>query len=228
MRAFYPAGAPQLAGFASPKSYAAHPVWKGSAREEITFAPMPKREAVKIWHDARRFESQTRGGGGKGCIHYNGKISRVGLMVLQALLFDFLNYKSGRLDPCYSSIAEKAGVSISSVYRSLVRLRDAGIINWVKRCSASYDDGRYILAQDSNAYGVAPPSQWKGYRRPPDPPPPDPGAWGASPPLPPVLSQAAALLAAGDNRQAQAIMESDPGDKLAAAVARFGRARRDA
>ena len=73
---------------------------------------MPKRQAVRLYHDARRFERQTRQPG-----RQDGALGRNGLAVLHALLFDFLNYASGRLDPSYARIAEKAA-SASAAWRA--------------------------------------------------------------------------------------------------------------
>lgn len=223
MRSFYTAAS--LPGFGAVKTYAAHPVYKGSTTADVKFASLPKREAVKLFHDIRRFERQTaitrRDAFGK--VSTQGRIGRMGLLVAHALIFDFLNYKSGRLDPSYHSIAEKACVSVRSVARALVRLRQAGILHWVQRCAGRMIDGHFTLEQETNAYGLAPAGQWRGYRPAPEPPPPDPASWGASPPMPGAVALAAAAIGAGDRRRAQALMECDPGDLLAAAIARLGR-----
>lgn len=217
MTAFHPGAAPLGSMFAR-TSYAAFPVWKDSTQADVKYAPMAKRDAVKIWHHARRFERSTRGGGGQGCARsVNGVISRVGLAVLQAFLFDFLNYRSGRLDPSYGSIAEKAGVSISSVYRSLVRLKAAGILNWIRRKSCSKIDGRYVVEQESNAYGICPPTQWRGYHAPPPAPPPD--SWGKPAPVGVV-----GYLPADPSGRIQEAANALP-DDLAAAVAKFHKRR---
>ncbi|HEY1747977.1 MAG TPA: hypothetical protein VGG11_14600 [Xanthobacteraceae bacterium] len=210
---------PALPGFAGPKTYAAWPVWRDSTTVDPKYQPMPKRQAVRLWHKARRFERQTRRPG-----RQDGAIGRNGLAVLQALLFDFLNYSSGRLDPSQAKIAEKACISARSVARGLVSLRAAGVLNWIRRCTQSWRDGRFCLEQDSNAYAVLPPSQWCGFYEPPEAPSPHPSSWGATPPLPPATELAASDLAAGSSREAAiAVLESDPGDKLAAALARLGR-----
>jgi hypothetical protein len=223
MQAFFPARGLQLPGFAQIKTYAAYPVWKNSSREEIKFAPLPKRQAVKIFHDARRFERQTAitrvDAFGKRSTQ--GKLGRMGILVLHSMLFDFLNYNSGRLDPSRQAIAASACISMRSVSRALVRLRDAGVLNWVRRCRGSFSDGRYLLEQDSNAYGVTPSSQWRGFWRPPEPPGPHPSAWGATPPGAPLAVQAIEAHRAGDKRQAAALLAADPGDWIAAAAARL-------
>ena len=52
------------------------------------------------------------------------------LQVLHALIFDFLNYASGRLDPSHAAIARKANVCERTVRNALNRLRDLGILSW--------------------------------------------------------------------------------------------------
>ena len=56
-------------------------------------------------------------------------------------------------------------------------------------------------------------------------PAPEPGTWGAHPPLPSALVQAAQDQGMGLSRGAVlTALASDPGDALAAALARMGRA----
>ena len=85
----------------------------------------------------------------------------------------------------------KAGVCVRTVATALQRLRELGILNWVRRCAESWRDGRFVLAQDTNAYGLLPESQWRGYRPPQEQPAPAPGTWGDPAPMPSVLAQAA-------------------------------------
>src|SRR5882672_4105358 len=96
---------PPLPGFAGPRTYATWPVWSHSTTKEVRFVPLPKKEAARRWHKARRFDRQTHTPGKHG-----GAIGRTGLQVLYVLLFDFLDHATGRLDPSYDRIAEKAGV----------------------------------------------------------------------------------------------------------------------
>src|SRR5271168_947137 len=103
-----------LPGFAPPKTYAAWPVWRDSTTAEVRFAPLPKKKAVRLYHKARQFERQTRQKGKQ-----DGALGRNGLAVLHAMLFDFINYATGRLDPAYSTIAHKACISIRSAARGL-------------------------------------------------------------------------------------------------------------
>ena len=84
---------------------------------------------------------------------------------------------------------------------------------------------RFCLKQDTNAYAVLPPSHWKGYREPEEPPAPERGTWGDHPPRPSALEQAVAASKDGDcHRAVIGILDSDPSDGLAGALARLGRA----
>jgi hypothetical protein len=203
----------------APKTYATWPVWHDSTTSEVKFQPMKKKEAVKLWHKARDFERQTRQPGKQ-----DGAIGSAGLKVLHSLLFDSLNYISGALYPSYATIAENAATSVSSVWRGLKKLKEAGVVNWLRRCREDYIDGRFTLTQESNAYAVLPSSQWNGFSEPPVAPPPEAGTWGDHPPLPGGLDLAATLIREGGSLTAQiAALESDDGNPLARALAGLGR-----
>ena len=212
-------GTPALPGFAMPKTYAAWPVWSDSTTKEIRFQPMPKRIATKLWHRARDFDRRTHIKGKHG-----GALGHTALQVLHSLIFDFLNYASGRLDPSHAAIARKANVCVRAVATALQTLRSLGLLNWVRRCAESREDGRFVLRQETNAYAILPDSQWRGYTPPPEPPAPHADTWGATPPLPSLMAQATVASAAGGGlRQMVGILDSDPTDELAATLARLGR-----
>ena len=116
--------------------------------------------------------------------------------------------------------APVGGVLVATA-RGWARLRELGVLAWVRRCAASMRDGRVVLEQQTNAYAVRPETQWRGYRPPQDPPGPAPGTWGDHPHLPSTLAQAAAERTLAGKVQ---LLGSDPGDALAAALARLGRA----
>jgi hypothetical protein len=209
-----------LPGFTGPNTYAAWPVWSDSTRTEVRFQPIPKKAATRLWHRARDFDRQTRRKDRHG-----GAVGHSALQVLHALVFDFLNFRSGRLDPSYAAIARKANVCERTVATAIQRLKGLGILNWVRRCAEAWRDGRFVLEQETNAYAVLPSSQWRGYREPPEAPRPAAGTWGDHPPLPSLLAQAAAERQAGGATQSViGILDSDPSDALAMALARLGRA----
>jgi hypothetical protein len=203
------------------KTFAPWPVWAGSTTEVVKTTPMPKKAAVKLWHRARDFDRQTRRAG-----HHGGAVGHAALQVLHALVFDFQNHTTGRLDPSYAAIARAANVCQRTVASALKRLKELRILNWVRRCAETRTDtGRFVLTQESNAYAVLPSSGWRGYREPPDPPPPAPGTWGDHPPLPDVVAQAAEERRQGGGMgSVLSILASDPTDALAAALARLGAA----
>lgn len=197
------------------------PVWRGSVRAEVKFTPMPRKVAVRLYHRAREWDRATHTPGRHG-----GAIGRTALAVLHSLIFDFMCYRTGRLDPSYEGIAKKAGVSRASVGRALVRLKALGILNWVRRCIGEMRNGRYVLAQERNAYAVQGEGLWRGYRALPEAPKvPEPGTWGEHPPLAGALTQAVQDQRMGLSRAAVlTALASDPGDSLAAALARMGQA----
>jgi hypothetical protein len=175
---------PPLPGFtALASTYAPWPVWSGSIANPVRFMPMAKKVAVRLWHRARDFDRGTHEPGRHG-----GAVGPTGLAVLHALIFDFLNHRTGRLDPSYAAIAAKAGVCVRTVATALARLRELGILKWVRRCAENWRDGRFVLEQQSNAYGLLPESQWRGYRPPPEAPEPE---WGRAPIMPSALVLAA-------------------------------------
>jgi hypothetical protein len=147
------------------------------------------------------------------------------MQVFYVLLFDFLDHNTGRLEPSYDAIAVKAGVCRRAVAAALQRLRALGLLHWQRRSREEPDaKGGYRQVQETNAYASLPPSQWRGYFEPPPPPAPHPDTWGAAPPLPDPLMQAAEELRHGQHRAALAELDADPGNPLAGALARLGRA----
>ena len=207
-------------GFGTPApTRAPYPCRKDSTSKPVKFMGMTRKDAARLWHQARRFECATRRFG-----RQDGAVTRNGLAVLHAFLFDFIHYATGRLMPSHATIARKAGISERSVRRGLVALKSAGIVNWLRRCIESVVDGRFTLQQDTNAYAVLPPSQWHGYRAPPPAPASAAGTWGDHPPLPDAITAACADMKAGASPSAiVAALAVDPGDGLANALARLGR-----
>ena len=203
------------------KTYSPWPVWSGSTTEVVKTAPMTKKAGARLWHRARAFDRQTRRAG-----HHGGAVGHAALQVLQSLIFDFQNFRTGRLDPSYAAIARAANVCQRTVATAIKRLKELGIIDWTRRCAETRTDtGQYVLTQQSNAYALMPSSGWLGYHEPPEPPGPAPGTWGACPALPCVLTQADAERRHGGGRASVlGILASDPGDALAAVLARIGAA----
>jgi hypothetical protein len=205
------------------KTYAPSPCWRDSTTKPVKWQHMTPAVAKEIYRQAEDFERQTRQPG-----HQDGAIGRNGLAVLRAMIFGFLNYKTGQLDPGYKAIAAKACISIRSVARGLAKLKLVGVLNWVRRCIPNFSTGVCVLEQDTNAYGILPASQWLGYRPSPRhtaPLRPERGTWGDHPSMPSPLEAASTeLREGGTGRGIIRELENDPGDTLAKALACFGRA----
>jgi hypothetical protein len=207
-----------LPGFPSLPSRAPWPIWRNSIAGPVRFMPITRKQAAKLWHKARRWDRETRQPGRHG-----GIIGRTALTTLYALLFDFLNHRTGRCDPSLDTIAAKAGCCRRAVVNALARLRELGLLAWQRRCEEDRDaEGRFRLRQRTNAYGLLPPSQWRGYRDP-EPPPPEPGTWGTPEPVLDPITAAVAEITSGQRSASLAALEADPGDRLAMALAAFGR-----
>jgi hypothetical protein len=139
-------------------------------------------------------------------------------------MFDFMNYASGRLDPSIKAIARKAGCCETATKNALRKLKDLGFLTWVRRASHAEDaNGGFLLRQETNAYTILPETCWRGYQEPPKPPL-EPWQWGATPPLPPTLERAALETQLGSAVSTIAVLEEDPKNPLALALARLGRA----
>jgi len=202
------------------KSFAAWPVWAQSTEKPVEFSPLPKKAAVKLWHRARDFDRQTHKPGQHG-----GAVGPSGLQVLHALLFDFLNFQTGRLDPSQKAIARQANLCPRAVCDALKRLRSLGILAWVRRCEARFENGRYVRRQQTNAYAVLPSTGWQGYVPPIEAPLPHPDVWGKAPVMPSVLDEAVReQRSGGDRRSVIRTLDLAPLGGIEAALSRLGRA----
>ena len=82
---------PPLPYLPLPQTYSPWPVWSDSTTQTVRFQPMPKKAAVRLWHRARDFDRGTHQPGRHG-----GAVGPTALQVLHALIFDFLNHRTGR------------------------------------------------------------------------------------------------------------------------------------
>jgi hypothetical protein len=214
---------PFMADLKKGTSYASWHVWSGSTTQDVKFVPLPRKVATRIYHKAVRWNAQ-----GKIAGRHGGLIGMPALEVLHTLIFGFLNYKTGRLDPGYDAIQRRTRLCRQTVARALARLKALGILHWQKRSRAAKDEyGRFILIQQTNAYGIRPPSQWNGYIDAEPPEPPHPSTWGATPPQPSLIEQAAMDWRDGDSMgSVLSRLSADPGDNLAARVASLFRSVR--
>lgn len=101
-------------------------------RREKVFGPGPRRKLdrnakVRIKTLARALTRPSAPGK-----HY-GIITAKFLAVLDALLWGFHNGESGRCDPSYKVIADKANCAPSTVGEAIKALELAGILSWANR-----------------------------------------------------------------------------------------------
>jgi hypothetical protein len=191
-----------------------------SKREPVPFRPISRTQAVRVYRRARSLDRRTHVKGRHG-----GRIGPTALAVLEVMIFGFLNWRTGRLDPSHDAIAAKAGVCSRSVRTALARLREAGVLNWLRRCHDAWSqDGRWTLIQDTNAYTVNDPDQWDVDGRPIAPPrPPHRDTW-AAPTMPDTIENALIeRRTTGDIRAMVRELAVDQDSKLAVALASLGR-----
>ena len=211
---------PHLPGIDSSKTYAAYPVWADSTTADLIWPTVVKDAVVRWYHRARAWNAAKQ-----AARRYGGTLGNSCLRVLESLIFDFQNYRTGRLDPSYKGIAAKTGLGRSTVAVALARLRDLRIIHWVRRCERHWKDGRFELRQRTNAYVLLPPSQWLGLDpQPAEAPLPETGTWGDHPPLPDVIGQAINERKRGASVDtALTVLEQDATNPVARATARLFR-----
>ena len=115
-------------------------------------------------HIAERLNARTRQPGQHG-----GCLKDSGLQLLRALLFQFLDCRTGRLDPSLDTLARATGHCRATIVAALRRLRQAGFVTWVQRVALVRIDGQLRPQQVTNGYAIgtghAPtgfmPSQWR-------------------------------------------------------------------
>jgi hypothetical protein len=191
------------------------PAWHDSVALPVIFQPITRKRAAAIWRKARRLDLRTNRKAKHG-----GIVGRSALTVLSVLIFDFLVYQTGRLDPSHAAIARKARMCERSVRTALARLKMLGILTWIRRATKEYGPWGVRHKQDSNAYAVIDgPILKEG-----EPPPPLPHEWGAVPPMPEPMEQAAQAIKQGDRKAMLASLEADPKDELAQLFASWYRA----
>src|SRR5215213_9926792 len=164
------------------------PTWHDSFSLPVLFQPIPRKKAAAIWNKARRLDMRTSRKGRHG-----GMIGRSALTVLSVLIFDFLDYDTGRLDPSHAAIARKARMCERTVATALQKLQILGILTWLRRCREERGPWGVHLKQESNSYTLLSPPIIND-----DPPPPEPGTCGEHPPLPDTMTQAVEAMRNGD------------------------------
>lgn len=123
--------------------------------QDIDYVPRTHAEKLLVLAQATAYNARHREPG-----QHIGPITRTMLTVLNALLFTFLNNKTGDCFPSYATIADSAGCSEDTVYRAISILRDAEILDW-DRCFTKRPDRvtrTWKVMRTSNAYLFARPA----------------------------------------------------------------------
>lgn len=98
-----------------------------------TAIPLDRNAKVRVMAYARAANVRLRQRG-----QHIGPLTRATLDVLRALLWGFHNARTGRCFPSYERIAEKAGVSRSTVGEALHALAEARVLRWENRLVRQY------------------------------------------------------------------------------------------
>ena len=119
--------------------------------------PMDRNAKARLMVFARALKAKRPGDAGR---HY-GELTAKTLDVLEALLFEFHNARTGQCNPSYQRIAEKARCARSTAQAAMSALEQAGLLTWVNRierrsalaAGADLGRGRIVrVFRTSNAY----------------------------------------------------------------------------
>jgi hypothetical protein len=196
---------------------------RGSTPKTVRFTAMGRRDAHRLYWMAREYDRVTKRG--NGC--QGGALGTPALKVLEALIFDFMNYQTGRLDPSYEGIAKRANICASAVAAALKKLQTLGIVRWIRRCLVVRNEGngRLERKQKTNAYSLRPCCEWRGFQAPDETPPPPAATWGKPERMPSVLEVAVIeQRSSRDLRSVVRVLETGDHRGIEAALAGLGRA----
>ena len=90
--------------------------------------PISSTARAQVMDRAEALERSTKARGKR-----DGVLGQSALMILRALLFHFLDPKSGKLDPSYIQIKKQTGFCVQTIAVALKRLEDAGILEIQRR-----------------------------------------------------------------------------------------------
>jgi hypothetical protein len=90
--------------------------------------PISTKSRALVMDRAEALERRTKAPGKR-----HGVLGQSALMILRALLFHFLDSKSGRLDPSYQQIHKQTGFCVQTIAVALKRLERAGILDITRR-----------------------------------------------------------------------------------------------
>jgi hypothetical protein len=138
------------------------PVRRGSqpfAAGEAFFRPLSKRTVVDIMRGAQRLaiESMRSRTLRRIKLRHAGQLTLSALTVLEAMLFRFLDWKSGRCAPTYEELQDWTGLARDTVASAFVQLEKLGVLERLRRFQVVEDPGGKgpQVHQAPNAYRFA-------------------------------------------------------------------------
>lgn len=147
---------------------------RGTKRGGKRYAALVIRMAEALERRTRRARQQEKRG------IRNGALGDVGLGVLKAL-FELVDFRTGKLEPAIATLAEMTGYCYSAVHEALVRLRQAGFLQWMRRSRPTDNEGQAgpQVEQITNAYALVLPAELDeiARRQLGDGPAPDDATW---------------------------------------------------
>ena len=149
-----------------------HPYEAGAA----WFQPTTKRAVTRIMRGAERLEKLCRRRRAKGR-HWGAELRPMDLHILEALLFQAMDWATGKLDWSYDQIQAATGRSRQAIADALFRLDRLGIVKRLRRFIRTEAAGAGPQVQQAtNAYRVDLPARLAalvGMGPDREPPPPD-------------------------------------------------------
>jgi len=119
--------------------------------------PLDRNDRAKIMAAAEALERRTKAPGKR-----DGVVGVSGLMILRAMLYHFMDSKSGRCDPSYKQIQAKTGLCTQTIANALKALARTGLLEIVRRIERQRERARNPLTgawqwivrvvQQTNAY----------------------------------------------------------------------------
>jgi hypothetical protein len=114
--------------------------------EGLHYKPVSRRETRQIVLAAKKYDRLCRDAGNR-----NGPLGHVALEVLEYLC-NVVCYRTGELQPAYSTLCAKLNRSRDAIARALKALRLHGFLDWVRRTVRTGAESGPQLKQINNAY----------------------------------------------------------------------------
>ncbi len=118
--------------------------------QAVRRAQIDRNQRANLARVVEEFNKHTREVGPSGRRN-QGAIKASGVDVLKALMFDYYNLKTGQADPSDATLAEATGWSVRTVGRSRRRLRESGLLSWVRR--SIWRDARWHPFSNAYSFG---------------------------------------------------------------------------